>query len=339
MDGSGDRGRRTVLRGLCAAAVAAACAPAWQARDAVAASAADGTRFFAAPGRAIGVQLYTLGQAIRDDLDGSFGRLAAMGCRELELAGLHGHDAERLRAAADRHGLRCTSLHVGLVGRDADPGLDGNPERIASIAGTLGIANIVVPMFDVPARLGGPRDGEGFIAWMSRVAPGLTRADWESLAARLGEHGRRLAARGLRLAYHNHNPEFAPLPASAGDGRDTGLDILLRGTDPALVSFELDVGWAAAAGVDPAALLRAHPGRFRLMHVKDVRATTRPNHAFAQDPADVGSGVVDWPALLPAAWAAGTRHFFIEQEPPFTRDRFAAVADGARYLAALPTTN
>jgi len=69
--------------------------------------------------------------------------------------------------------------------------------------------------------------------------------------------------------------------------------------------------------------------------VKDVKATTKPNFAFQQDPIEVGGGVIPWPKLLPAAYGEGVRGFFVEQEPPFTRPRIEAVKISFDYLNAL----
>ena len=72
-----------------------------------------------------------------------------------------------------------------------------------------------------------------------------------------------------------------------GDGQ-TGMDILLAETDPALVVFELDLFWAALAGVDIPALFRANPGRFKMCHVKDLAAAERPKKAeFGQQAPDI----------------------------------------------------
>ena len=112
------------------------------------------------------------------------------------------------------------------------------------------------------------------------------------------------------------------------------MAILLKEADPAL-QFEMDAGWVVAAGQDPFALLKAHPKRFRQMHVKDVKASTKPNFALQQDPTEVGTGIIDWKRLLPAAHAAGVEGFFVEQEPPFTRPRIEAARLCADYLLKL----
>ena len=72
-----------------------------------------------------------------------------------------------------------------------------------------------------------------------------------------------------------------------------------------------------------------------MIHVKDVKATTKPNFEFAQDPTDVGSGVMDWARILPAAQAAGVTHFFVEQEPPYTGPRMQSIRKSAQFLQNL----
>jgi sugar phosphate isomerase/epimerase len=123
--------------------------------------------------------------------------------------------------------------------------------------------------------------------------------------------------------------EFAPV------GGSSGLEILLKNTDPDFVTFELDVGWVAAAGVDPAAVFAKHKGRFSLMHVKDIKADTKPNFTLQMDPTEVGSGKLPWKTLLPAAYAAGVRGFYVEQEPPFARPRIEAAKISHDYLAGV----
>ena len=111
------------------------------------------------------------------------------------------------------------------------------------------------------------------------------------------------------------------------------MEILLKGTDPKLVTFELDAGWVTAAGHDPIALMKAHPGRFTQMHVKDIKPTTKANFELRQDPTEVGGGMIDWKKLLPAAYAAGIRGFYYEQEPPFAHARLESARISFEYLA------
>ena len=69
--------------------------------------------------------------------------------------------------------------------------------------------------------------------------------------------------------------------------------------------------------------------------VASVKASTATNFAIAMDPAEVGAGTLDWARILPAAHAAGVRHFYVEQEAPFASPRMEAAARSAAYLARL----
>jgi len=94
----------------------------------------------------------------------------------------------------------------------------------------------------------------------------------------------------------------------------------------------MDVGWVSAAGASPLALLDTHPGRFRQDHIKNILLSTRASTRLEQDPADVGDGGIDWPALR----GRGVREFYIKREPPFASHTITAVAYSYRYLDALP---
>ena len=300
--------RRGVL-GVLAGAALPACAPV-------------ALPFFPRLGAPLGVQLYTVGEVARTDLEGTFRRLAGIGFRSVELAGFHGHDPSGLRAAADRAGLRLDSIHLPARGAGGDPGVDGDIPRLAATLRPLGITDVVVPMIDPPARLSAAAEAP----FGERLLAALAADDWRRFAAFLNQRGELLAREGLKLGFHNHNTEFAPL------GATSGWEILVAHTDPRLVSFELDVGWVAAAGRDPVQLLVRHADRVRQLHLKDILPSTKPNYALRQDPTEVGSGVVDWRRLLPAARAAGVRGYYVEQEPPFRAGPFEALARSHAFL-------
>lgn len=284
--------------------------------------------FFASHGTPIGLQLYTVSDAAKADLAGSFERIARIGFRTIELAGYHGHTPQELKATADRFGLKFTGIHLGDSGRDGgEPGL-ADTARVAADMRILGIQNVTMPILPFPANAA-PAQGEAFPDFFRRMTAGLSKDYWQRTAALLNTRAVALMQEGLSLSYHNHNVEFAPV-----DGT-TGWDVLLAETDPKRVSFEMDVGWVAAAGRDPIALLKKHGGRIRQMHVKDIRATTKPNYGMQQDPTEVGSGFLPWARILPAAQAAGVRHYYVEQEPPFSMDRFDAIAKSFRYLSTM----
>lgn len=159
-------------------------------------------------------------------------------------------------------------------------------------------------------------------------------AEVHAWAARLNELGKICAENGLTLVYHNHTEEFAPCE----DARI--IDVLMRETDPALVSFELDAGWCAAAGEDPIRFVESCSGRVKLLHIKESSEAIGPQapidfSGFAQDehgrpilPDDLlealdhrkkinchaCEGLVDWKAMTAAADANGCCGHIVERE-------------------------
>jgi len=294
------------------------------------AAAARRHRFFAGHDLPIGLQLYTLGDAPDKDLEGTLQAVAKIGYRTVEGVGYMNHTAAEFRAALDRAGLTCPSTHVPLAaGSGGGPSLADDVGALAADMHRLGVKYVVVPMLTVPRRLGPQRAGEDGSAYWGRVSKEMTADDWRRVAARLNGKGAALKREGLKLGYHNHNLELTRL------GAKTALDLLIENTDPGLVWFEMDAGWVAAGGLEPIPLLRAHPHRFRLMHIKDLKASTIPNAALRMDPANVGSGTLDWKAILPVAYEAGVRYYYVEQEPPFVEPRMQAAREDYDFLARL----
>ncbi len=286
--------------------------------------------FFERIGKPIGIQIYTLGDEAAKDIDATFARLAQIGYRDLELPGLLGKTPAALKAAADRAGLRFSSIHLPLQGMPGGSGLSlvSDPQRIANDLGALGIFQGVAPIAPFPPNFR-PQQGEDMKAAIGRSFAAAGKSHWQRTAATLNERAAALKPFGIVVGYHNHNIEFAPV-----DGT-TGWDVLVAETDPRLVHFEVDIGWVSAGGLDPVAFLRKHAGRCRWMHVKDVKASTQTNFVLGMDPTEVGSGRLDWARILPAARAAGVEHFYLEQEPPFTMPRIEAAAKGFTFLSRL----
>jgi sugar phosphate isomerase/epimerase len=289
-----------------------------------------GPGFFARNKLPLGLQLYTVGELARKDLDGTLNRIADIGYETIELAGLHGHTVAELRAAADKVALKFVSIHISADTRPGELSLAGDLHALAASAHELGVTDVVMPMYSTPAHVGAPATGEGFLAYLSRVVPQFTADDWHRTADQLNGYGRTLQREGLKFGYHNHNPEFAPL-----SGNTNGFEILLKETDPKVVSFELDIGWAAAGGQDAIQLMSQHKGRITQLHVKDIKESTKTNYTLQQDPTEVGSGTLDWASLLSTAKTTNIKRFFVEQEPPFPGDRFDSIAKSLRYLKSL----
>lgn len=241
----------------------------------------------------LGVQLYTLRDRMAEDVGRTLDEVAGIGYREVEFAGLFDHPPRRVAEMLEASGLSAPSTHVPL-GR-----LESGLDALLDEAETLGHEWLVVP--SVPGDLFNP---DGF----RRMAEVLDRA---------GEASR---DRGIGVAFHNHNREFADL----GNG-ETGMGILLANGRPGLVSFQLDLFWTVHAGEDPLAWFAEHPGRFVSVHAKDRTAEG--------DMVAVGDGVMDFATILAAGEAAGVRHVFVEHDRP--DDSLMSVARSYRTLSQL----
>lgn len=143
----------------------------------------------------------------------------------------------------------------------------------------------------------------------------IDEAAWKRLAALFNECGRLSQPHGIRFCYHNHIREFEPL----GHGL-VGYDILLKECDPSLVSMEMDIFWATYAGQDPVAWWRRFPGRFPLLHIKDMRKGIKVNPREFPKPGQVnpfvpvGQGRINWRRIFANVHLAGAKYIFVEQD-------------------------
>jgi sugar phosphate isomerase/epimerase len=137
---------------------------------------------------------------------------------------------------------------------------------------------------------------------------------WKRLAALFNECGQISAAAGMQLCYHNHMREFEKL------GSTTGFEILLTECDPKLVKMEMDIFWVVYGGEEPLHFWRRYPGRFPLLHIKDMKkdaagsTTEFPSEQGPNPFAPVGQGKIEWPKIFPHVHAAGAQHIFVEQD-------------------------
>lgn len=286
--------------------------------------------FFERIGRPIGLQIYTLGPDVGKDIDATFAQVAQIGYREIELPSTLGKKPAELAASAAKAGLKIASLHLPLVKTGGPMGLTlgSEPAQVADALGALGAKWAVAPIMMLPENFK-PEKGESFGTALARSAAAAGEDLWKQSAELLNKKASALKPLGIKVGYHNHNIEFAPV------GKTTGWEILLRETDPGLVFFEVDTGWVATAGLDVVKFLKTVRGRARLMHVKDVAVGNPKSYAISMKPAEVGSGTLDWVKILPAARKAGIEHFLVEQEPPFEIPRIDSAAKSYAFLSKL----
>ena len=253
----------------------------------------------------IGVQLYTVGDVLRQDFAGTLKQVAAIGYKQVEFAGYFNKPPREVRALLDGLGLKSASTHIGMDLLRSDL-----PAQIDS-AKVIGHEYITIPS-------------------LGRSESPMNTADaWKRVASECNEMGAKLKTAGLKLAFHSHSGEFI----GVGGGK-TGMDVFIAETDPSVFSFQMDLGWARVANQDPVAWFKRYPGRFRMWHIKDFEnlavAQARQADAFrnpstagggrggggsqAGRPAPIGAGDIDFRPILAAWKVAGLEHFFVEQD-------------------------
>jgi sugar phosphate isomerase/epimerase len=141
---------------------------------------------------------------------------------------------------------------------------------------------------------------------MAWEGPGKTIDDYKKYAEEWNKKGELCKKNGLRFAFHNHDYTFRPLEGQLAQ------DVLINGTDPALVDFEMDIYWVVAAGQDPEAWFKKYPNRFRLCHIKDRSKT--PGTDNGKNSVTLGTGSIDFKKVLKTAKANGMNYFIVEQE-------------------------
>ena len=261
----------------------------------------------------IGVQLYSVRNLMKSDFEGTITKVATIGYKEVEFAGLFNHSPKDVRAILDKNGLTAPSSHVGY-----DVVEKHWPETIEA-AKIIGQSYIVCP--GIPDDLRKQPDG------YKRIAEQFNKAGEASNKA------------DIHFAYHNHTWEFQPSPLLGGK---RPYDFLLDSTDPKLRNMEMDLCWAAVAGQDPVSYFHRYPGRFPLVHVKDMKKLPKPADdntvltkldTLKDDMTDVGSGIIDWKKIFASADIAGIKHFIVENDWP--KDAFASLTNSYTYLSKL----
>lgn len=242
------------------------------------------------------LQLYSVRDHFERGPEAALAAVKAAGFDNIELAGTCGMppaDFMRLIRAA---GLTPVSMHVPYES------LTEKTETVIADARTFGLDWVVVPWL-------GPDQCPD-------------RAAWIVAARAMDAAGARLRAEGLSLCYHNHGHEFATLEGG------TIFDLIFDNSDPQNLQVELDTCWSTVGGADTMALIRRLSGRLPLLHVKDFTPGGVDGAVFAE----LGTGIMDWNAVLPAAKDAGTRWFVVEQDASPT-DSMNSAAVNAAFMA------
>ncbi len=252
----------------------------------------------------LGIQLWSLHKTLDVDPVKGLDEVKTFGLTDVETAGTYTLTTEKFHEELKARGLKVISAHFQYD--DLKKDLQG---KIAD-AKILGAKYVVVPWiphdrFDVSAAR---KAAEDFNVW-----------------------GAAFKKAGIQFGWHPHGFEFGP-----AENGTTPFEVIANSTDPKNVIFEMDVFWVEHAGLDPVALLKKYPDRFRLMHVKDMRKGTKTG--FFTGKADVeanvavGSGVTDWPALLKTAHQIGVKYYFIEDE---TSDPITNVPVSVAYMRSV----
>ncbi len=254
----------------------------------------------------IGLQLYTVRTEMKKDFEGTIAKVAAIGYKEVEFAGYFDRSPKDVRAILDRNGLAAPSTHVDYKSLG-----DKWPE-VVEAGKVIGHKYIVNPWIDDEVR----KSADGW----KRAADTFNRAGEVSKKA------------GIQFAYHNHWFEFIPVNGKMP------YDLLLESCDPELVKMELDLCWITVGGQDPVKYFERYPGRFPMVHVKDVKQIPSDKNQVNFDGVlpgmtEVGSGIIDWRRIFAASGTGGVKHYFVEHDQP--QAPFESIKISYQYLSRL----
>ena len=223
----------------------------------------------------IAVQLYSVRFLCAKDLPGTLAGIARMGYKGVEFAGYHNRSAAELRKMLDANGLKCCGTHT-----DLNTLLGDNLAKTIEFNRALGNKFLIVPSLP-PEKT-------------------KTRQGWLDMAKTFNELAEKVAPHGMRVGYHNHTVEFAPLEG------EMPWDTLFGNTRKDVI-MQVDVGNALIGGADPVVFLKKYPGRAASIHVKEF-SKSNPR-------AYVGEGDVKWPEVFDyLEKTGGTEWYVVEYE-------------------------
>ena len=239
----------------------------------------------------VGLQLYTIRDAMEKDPVGSLQKVADIGYRYVELANyddgkFYGYTPDEFKKIVGDMGMEALSSHTQVEARGIT--LD-NAKKMAEDHARLGVKYCIQPWVNEEDR--------NIESYKKMIA------DWN-------EVGRIMKEVGIQFGYHNHNFEFANI-----DGIVPYYDIFMPELDADLVTMEIDIYWVTKAGQDPVEMFKRYPGRFKLFHMKDKAFESDPIFEVEKDDiTSVGAGVIDFKRVLAASDIAGMEHMFVEDD-------------------------
>jgi sugar phosphate isomerase/epimerase len=269
-----------------------------------------GSSFSLKPKYKLGLQLYTIRDAMSKDVRGTLKKIASYGYQEVETYGFNKQyyrfTPAEFRSLLEDNGLSSPSGHYdldkyALPGAAADA-LNKYVDECIQGALILKQTYIVWP-------------------WLNESLRSIEK--FKEVVATLNRIGERINKAGLQLAYHNHDFEFID------HNGDTGYAMLLRDSDPSNVKLELDLYWSSYMKQDLPALFKKQPGRFPLWHLKDKDKQNQDLHTT------MGNGDIDYGKLLSYAKLAGAKHMYVEQGNNYVPNDLSCVERSAAYTKNL----
>jgi sugar phosphate isomerase/epimerase len=249
------------------------------------ASAADRKGF------GVGLQLYSIRDAMTADAVGSLKKVSAMGYTNLELASyadgkFYGYAPKEFKKIVTDLGMICYSSHSQV--ESANITMD-KAKIMADAHAQVGVKYCIKPWIEEPDR---------------------NVESYKKMIADCNEVGKIMKGVGIQFGYHNHNFEFLNTK-----GVVPYYDIFLKEMDADLITMELDLFWAAKAGQNPVEMFKKYPGRFQLLHFKDMKTNQAPFFTVIKDDiCSVGEGVIDFKKILASKAIAGAKCVIVEDD-------------------------
>ena len=243
----------------------------------------------ARPKYKMGLQLFTIRDAMEKDPIGSLKTVGNLGYEDLEIYGYngekdtyYGYKTSDFRKILEDHNLTTSSGHYGLMNFFDKPNDD--------------LMRYVDQCIEGATKL-----KQDFITW-PWLDPKFRNEDgYKKLVDKLNSIGERVNKADLGFAYHNHGFEFEDL------GGKNGYDIVVEGTDPSLVKLQIDLYWVMhSSKKTPVEIIASQPERFVMWHVKDMDKVTR-------DYSELGNGSIDYVDMLPKLDKSGLQYYYLEQ--------------------------